>query len=473
MNISPYISNSSPNNMIADVFNSAPNFTLINKKLGFEVPFYRQGMGIVNETTRVNKGVSLFSNSDSSVYERGYTMYDSEAVINFSSDIAAYNYGVAQAANFKYIYGDYEGAYGDVNSLVTRNRVANFAKGVMDGGSYFGQWVGAMEYFTNVQVWDGGATSFYTNPSLSGIGNQGVSAGGNLHDHINMNIVIGYGVDLSRNGANFDPTSSLYNYIHRFRAINKLKAAGLIPQMQKQIGYLAGYCDNFGSNIPTFNHRIYLNTPYNAGSFIYHSYLSEESLATMESYAIYGMLEGDGIWYWKSPGIAMSDNKNDSIDILYSGFSLSLCGFVGSPSPPTPFGEGHGNRPNPIRSYNYVDGLSVEEVFKSAHVFSQIQSVVIGGSKIDADYSYKRGNGAWINVSKPSNGSGIVADYQAGRPIVTKIINGNDIVFVCTDPRADNNTTTKIKINHAGNQWAFSLQDRRTKVFKTIINPAI
>lgn len=473
MNISSYISNSSPDNMIADAFNSAPNFTLSTKKLGFEIPFYRQGIGLVNASQRQSKGISLFSNSDSTIYERGNTMYDPEATSAFTSDEDAYNYGVAKAGGFKYIFGDYEGTYGDANNFTSRSRIANFAKGVKDGGSYFGQWVDAMHYFTSIQVWDSGATSFYNTPSASGIGNQGVSIGGNLNDYINMNIVIGYGVDLNRSGTAFDPESSLYNYIHRFRAIKRMKEAGLIPHVQKQIGYLAGYCDNFGANIPTFHHRIYLDSPYTPESYIYHDYLSEESLATMESYALYGMLEGDGIWYWKAPGIAVSDHKNDSIDILYSGFPLSLCGFSGSPSPPTPFGAGHGNRPTPNRSYNYIDGLSVEEVFKSAHIFSQVESVVNGGTKIDADYSYKRGAGAWVSVSKPLNGSGIVADYQGGRPIVTKIVNGNNILFICTDPKADNLSTTKIKVNHAGQQWVFSMQDRRTKVFKTIINPFI
>lgn len=474
MNVNSYISNSTPNNMIADVFNSAPNFTLSTKKLGFEIPFYRTGLGIVSAATRANKGVSLLSSSDSSIYERGYTMYDPEAVTNFTTNTDAYNYGVAIAPSFKYIFGDYEGVYGDANNATTRDRIANFAKGIKDAGSYFGQWVGAMDYFTNIQVWSAGANTFYNTPTMSGIGNQSVaSLGGILNDQLTMNIVIGYGLDLSRNNANFDPEAGLYNYIHRFRAIKKMKEAGLIPQVQKQIGYLAGYCDNFGNTVPTFRQRIYLDSPYNTGSYIYQDYLSEESLATMESYALYGMLEGDGVWYWKAPGIAMSDAKNDSVDILYSGFPLTFCGFVGSPSPPTPFGAGHGNRPSPNRSYNYIDGLSVEEVFKSAHIFSQVESVVNGGTKIDADYSYKRGAGSWTSVTKPLNGSGIVADYQAGRPIVTKIVNGNNILFVCTDPKADDLTTTKIKVNHAGQQWVFSMQDRRTKIFKTIINPFI
>ena len=469
MNISSYTSNSSAGNMIADVFNSAPNFSLTTKKLGFEIPFYRQGLGIVNAATRATKGVSLFSNSDSTIYERANTMYDPEATSAFTSDGAAYNYGASQAFSFKYIFGDFEGNYGDVNNSTTRDRVANFGKGMKDNGSYFGQWVDAMHYFTGVQVWDAGAASFYSTPSVSGIGNQPVSLGGNLHDYINMNIVIGYGVDLNRGGTAFDPESSLYNYIHRFRAIKRLKEVGLVPHVQKQIGYLAGYCDGFGANVPLFRHRIYLNSPYNPGSYIYHDYLSEESLATMESYAIYGMLEGDGVWYWKAPGIAMSDDKNDSIDILYSGFPLSLCGFSGSPSPPTPFGVGFGNRPSPVRSYNYVDGLSVEEVFKGAHIFSQIESIVNGGVKIDADYSYKRGSGSWSSVSKPLDGSGIVADFQGGRPIVTKVVNGNNLLVICTDPRANDYTTTKIKVNHGGKQWVFSLQDRRTKIFKLSI----
>jgi hypothetical protein len=473
MNISPYISNSTPDNMVADVFNSAPTFTLTTKKFGFEVPFYRTGLGIVNAATRYNKGISLLSNTDSSIYERGYTMYDSEAVTNFTSNAFALAYGASTASSFKYIFGDYEGVYGDVNNSTTRERVANFAKGVKDAGSYFGQWVDAMSYFTSIQVWDAGATTFYNTPIVSGIGNQSVtSLGGTLNDQINMNIVIGYGVDLSRNNAAFDPEVNLYNYIHRFRAIKKMKEAGLISHVQKQIGFLAGYCDNFGANVPIFRHRVYLDAPYTNTSYIYQDYLSEESLATMESYALYGMLEGDGIWYWKSPGIAISDAKNDSVDILYSGFDLNKTGFSGSPSPPTPFGVGHGNRPTPNRSYNYIDGLSVEEVFKSAHVFSQIENIVSGGTKIDADFSYKRGAGSWVSVSKPSNGSGIVADYQGGRPIVTKIINGNNILFICTDPKADNLSTTKIKVSHSGNQWIFSMQDRRTKVFKTVINSA-
>lgn len=465
MRIETYDSAASPTNMIPDVFNSAPNFTLgAGKLFGFETPFHIGGTTL-NATSRGNKGITLFSNSDSSSLLRANTMYDPEASSNFGSNASAYAYGVDRSAAFKYVFGDFEGVYGNANNFTTRDRISNFGKGMMDGGSYFGQWVDAMDYFTDVQVWDSDAISFYNSPSVSGIGNQGVSLGGVLHNYLNMNIVIGYGVDVSRNYAKLDPEAALYNYIHRFRAISRMKQVGLIPHVQKQIGFLAGYCDNFGANIPTFRQRTYLGSPYNSGSYVWHDYLSEESLAQMESYNIYGILEGDGVWYWQAPGIAISDEVNDKLDILYSGFPLSLCGFSGSPSPPTPFGIGSGNRPTPNRSYCSIDGLSVEEQFKGAYKVSQITSILDGGTKTDSPYSYKRPTGSWIDVTKPLNGYGIVEDYQNTRPIVDKVVKNNEVTFVCTDPGAANYSATKLKLSHAGKQWLVAMQDQRTEIF--------
>lgn len=465
MRIQSYNSQAGPKNMIPDVFNSAPNFTLgAGKLLGFEVPFYVNG-SILNSTARGNKGITLFSNSDTSSLLRANTMYADESESHFGSDSSAYDYGVNRAAAFKYVFGDYEGLYGNVNDPTTRNRVANFGKGMMDGGSYYGQWVDGMEYFTGIQVWDTNAIAFYNTPAVSGIGNQGVSIGGKLHDYLNLNIVIGYGVDVSRDYKRLDPEAALYNYIHRFRALNRLKQANLVTHVQKQIGFLAGYCDNFGNNIPTFHQRTFLDSPYNPGSYVWIDYLSEESLAQMESYAIWGILEGDGIWYWKAPGIALSDKRNDSVDILYSGFPLSLCGFSGSPSPPTPFGFESGNRPVPNRYYSVVDGLSVEEQFKGAHKISQITEVLNGGTQTDSPYSYKRPVGSWTTVTKPVNGYGIVEDYSNKRPIVKKVVKGNIATFIVTDPGAANYSQTKIKLAHGGKQWLVAMQDQRTEIF--------
>lgn len=455
---------SSPANMGVSALAQAPNFTLSTKKFGFECGFYANN----EEKTAAQlqaKGNTIFTRGSigASPANKFATVYNSDSQgFDFSNNTGAYNAGFGFANSYKTIMLDFENQYGDYNNPTNVDRIGNFIKGAVDNGAKVGEFLYGMLIWNDKHVWNGqAAKNQYINPTISGIGTKYVnSLGKTLGELYNLHSKIGYGTIVIQGRQNHDPRAAVYEFIHQFRVFKRQKQAGLLPHVNESLAYVWGPSDTFGAGIPNFWHRINLEAPLNGSIRILNR--SEESLKIMKSYAIWSMIEGDGIWYWDAQ-ILSSTTKNDVIDILYSGFPNGEMQYTGNSSLP-------GSRPTPTRTYPYLDGLSKDIIWQGAHEFSQIESIVTGGTKSEPSYLFKRGSAAnFTTVTPVSGGSEIVEAYEQERPIVTKIVNGANLVFVAQDPAAIEGKITKVKVSHNGKSYFLSLNADEPRIYKFTI----
>lgn len=458
MNIQGFRRTSSPENMAVSAFSQCPDFTFSRKKFGFESGFYLEGAK-VNKAGMAAKGSTLFKTGTegAGAYETFLTVTESYVGSSFDSNAGAYALGEALAVDHKYMFLDFEGIWGDLDDFTTRQRVGHMLKGAKDGGAFVGEFL--YDVWNSHFVFSSGARSQLTAPVVNGVSAHNVEEMDNtpMAQLYGLTKAIGYGSNYVNTRQNMDPRIAIYNYVYKMRVHEAQKQAGLVPADSHPFGYLWGGCDSFNAGKPPFRQRIYLDAPYSG--YIWINNHSEESLKIMKGFAIWAFVESIGAWYW-NPQILSSDNKNDVIDILYSGFMLDQRGYVGSASLP-------GYRPDPPRSYPFLDGLSTDVVFQAAHEISQIESVLNGGTKTEPDYSFKRGNsGSFQSVSVATDGTGIVDACEDQLPILVKIVNGSSLVFVVQDPGANEGQITKIKAVHGEKSYFLSANADEPKIYR-------
>lgn len=457
-----YNRTSSPNNMSVSALSQSPNFSTA-KSFGFECGFFHQGE--VKSAAQLSaKGNTIFSRgAATSAANKFATVMNSDSQsFDFSTNQGAYNAGFGFANVAKTLVLDFENQYGDYNVQDNVERIGNFIKGARDNGAKVGEFLYGMQIWNDKRVWDGSAArAQYTNPAISGIGTKTVnSLNTTLGQLYNLHTKIGYGTIAVTGRRNHDPRAAIYEFIHDFRVFKSLKTAGLLNHVNTSISYLWGASDTFGAGIPNFWHRIGLESPYNGDIRILNR--SEESLKIMKGYAIWSMIEGNGLWYWDSL-IPSSDTKNDVIDILYSGFPNGEMQYTGSSSLP-------GSRPDPVRTYPYLDGLSKDVIWEGVHEFSIVENAIIGGTKSEPNYSFKRGNsGGFTAVTVAQNGTAIVDAYEQELPVVCEIVNGSNLVFVVQDPACEEGVISKIKVSHAGKSYFLSANADEPKIYKFTI----
>lgn len=459
MIVKGYNKTSSPGNMSVSALSQAPNFTTA-KIFGFECGFYHQGE-VKTAGQLAAKGNTIFTRNASITNSSKFaTVMNSDSQsFDFSTNEGAYSAGYGFANVAKTIVLDFENEYGDYNNSTNVDRIGNFIKGARDNGAKVGEFLYGMQIWNDKHVWAGSqARAQYTNPAISGIGTKTVnSLSTTLGSLYNLHTKIGYGTIAVTGRQNHDPRAAIYDFIHEFRVFKKQKAVNLLPHVDMSLAYLWGGSDTFGAGIPNFWHRIALEAPYNGDISILNR--AEESLKIMRGYAIWAMLESNGLWYWDSM-IPSSDTKNDVIDILYSGFPNGEMNYSGSSSLP-------GGRPSPVRTYPYLDGLSKDEIWNASYEMSLIESVLLGGTKTEPNYSFKRGDsGSFTAVTIPGNGTGIVDAYEQELPIVAKIVNGSNLVFVVQDPACVEGTISKIRVIHNSKSYFLSANADEPKIYK-------
>lgn len=441
---------SSPKNMSVSALKVANSFSIKTKIFGFETGSYLAG-SFASVTQLRSKGHNIFPDGNAPSSEKFLTVTANIVDGHFGSNTSAYNLGLGLAAESKFLICDFENEYGNYANLTNLERVAHFIKGAKDGGARVGEFLHRV--FNDVAVWDNAAKTQITNPVMSGLGTNNVAAMNRTMGSLyGFNIVLGYGVNYVTGRRDFDPRATIYDYVYKLRVHKAMIKNGIVPADCISVGFLWGGCDGFNSGKPMVKHRVYLDAPY--GGYLNIDNYDEESQKTIKGYALWAFVEAEGAIYW-GPKIASSDTKNDVIDILYS--SYPHCSSHGTSGLP-------GSRPNPIRMYPYLDGLSQDATYESAYEFAQIEDMLDGGQKSDPDFSFRRGNGFFEAVVKPADGTGIVDDYSLERPIVAKIVKGNKVLFVVQDPAAAQGKTTKIKVSHANKTWLISLNADDPKI---------
>lgn len=449
---------SSPANMAVSALDG-PGFTLTNTKFGYECGFYKSGASLT-QSQLATKGCTLFPGHIGTTQASKLNTIDNSETPDFSSNTSAYNAGVNFASISKYIVLDMENQYGDYNNSTNLDRIGNFIKGATDSGALVGEFL--YDIWNDKHVWSSNAKSQYTSPTISGIGTKNVpSLGVTLGSLYNLHLVTGYGTISVQGNQRHDPRAAIYDYIHLFRVNKKQKAVGLINHVNTaSLGYLWGPSDPYGAGIPNFRHRVYMDAPYGGYTWILNR--SEEDLRIMKGYAIWAAIEGHGAWYWDAQ-VLTSDNRNDVVDIIYSGFPSNECGTVGASNLP-------GSRPSPARTYPYLDGLSKDYIWEGMSEFATVETNIQNGTKSDPTFQYKRNNATnYTTVTPVTNGSYIVDAYEQGWPIVCKIVDGNTVVFVLQDPTAKHGEVTKVKVTHDTKSWLLTATSGDPKIYKFTI----
>lgn len=457
MIVRTFLNTSSPKKMTVSAITEAPNFG-VSRKAGFENPFWAQGSeknaGYMN-----GKGNTVFSRtvSGASDSQKFATVYASDTSgFDFSSNSGAYNSGFNFASNYKTLVLDFENEYGDYDDITNVERVGNFIKGARDNGAKVGEFLQGMRIWNDKLVWSSGARTQLTNPVISGIGTKPVpSLNTTLGQLYNLHTKIGYGTIVVQGRQEHDPRAAIYNYIYEFLVFQKMKANGLLNHVDTSMGYLWGASDTFGSGIPNFWHNIPLDPPYNGDIRILNR--SEENLKIMKGYALWALLLSNGFWYWNGQG-TVSDTKNDVTDILQSGFPSGEMEYTGTSSLVLP---------SPRRIYPFMDGLSMNVCFEALYEFSQVESIVLNGTRSQPDFEFKRGDGGSFQpVSIASNGTGIVDAYEDELPIVFKWVSGSQVLYVLQDPSCNEGKITKVRVAHGGKTYFLAVNSDEPKIFK-------
>ena len=434
MKIASFWRTSSPENMAVSAMKKMPDVALKSKLFGFECGFYENG-SLMTDSQLQKKGHNLFRKGGKTTSLLTCT---GDIVENhFGSNESAYNLGKSLGQAHQYIVLDLENQWGNYDDPTTLDRVGHLLKGMKEEGALVGDFLYAV--FSRNMVWDNDAKAQLQNPSINGVGTKIVpSLGVPLSSLYGLHKMIGYGNAYWTGKANHDPRYAIYNYIYQLRVNRKLRTQGKIPANTPSIGYLWGGCDSFNTGKPLINHRIYVD-----GGYVNIQHSNEEAASIMKGYAIWGMVEGDGVYYWTST--SMSDNRNDVIDILYSGFPH--CSSTGNIALPP-------SRPEPVRIYPYQDGLSADAIHEGVYEVSFIQDSLEQGQFEDANYAFKReGDTNFQSVMRNNDDTAIVEDYLQARPVVLKIVDKKSVFFVIQDPVASQNAQTKIKLSHAKKTW--------------------
>ena len=444
MKITGFNRSGSPERMGVSAIDICPDFTLNNYLFGFESGFYRNNAKMT-KAQMIAKGVNLQNYQAGGTRDETLLTVGANMTGNFGTNAGAYQTGQDLGGQFKYLICDFENQYGGYdNGTSAVDRVGNFIKGATDAGALVGEYLWDMFVWNEKSVFQANARTQISAPVVSGIGLINVpSLNRNLASLYNLFLVNGYGSGNTAELNKLDPRTKVYNAIYQFRVYKSLKAAGLIPHVQKAFLYMWAPVDPLFSGIPAIKHRIYLDAPYANGNYVWINGNPESDPNTMKGLAMWSVFEGSGAFYWDTPGILTSNTKNDIVDIALSGHPD--WGHVGGAMP--------NSRPDPNRMYPYLDGLGKDATWEGMYEASKVQ-YMLDGVKSDPDFAYKNaGSVGFTNVVKPTNGTGIVDDFEQQRPVVGKVVKGSEVLFLIQHPFCMHGTRTQIKISHGGKSW--------------------
>lgn len=175
-----------------------------------------------------------------------------------------------------------------------------------------------------------------------------------------------------------------------------------------------------------------------------------------EALAIFGLLEGDGVYLWDAHGV--SDGNPDGIfrTLQYCVDYKDDRGEWQPDVPGTPIGKA---------TTWYPPSLSFAPDYYAlgAWKYSQIADVVARGQRVDLEYSTDDGKTWYV---PPANG-GMIADViHDKRPLVTGAVCGQDVAIVVFHPFQGVAATTELQVRYGQDIFSIDLFGTRARVYR-------
>jgi hypothetical protein len=175
-----------------------------------------------------------------------------------------------------------------------------------------------------------------------------------------------------------------------------------------------------------------------------------------EALAVFGLLEGDGIYLWDAHGVSDGDPNGIFSTMKYCIDYKDDRGEWRPDVAGTPIG-------NNQRWYPTCLAFAPDYYALGAWKYAQIADVVTRGKRVDFEYSMDGGKTWYV---PPANG-GMLADViHDKRPVVTGAVHGQDVAVVVFHPFQGVAETTKLQIRYGKETFSIELFGTRARVYR-------
>lgn len=177
-----------------------------------------------------------------------------------------------------------------------------------------------------------------------------------------------------------------------------------------------------------------------------------------EALALFGLLEGDGVYLWDAHGISDGDPNGIFSTLKYCQDYHDDRGEWRPDSPGEPLGEAR-------TWYPPCMAFAPDYYALGAWKFSQIADVVTAGRKLDFEYSLDDGKTWYL---PPANGATMADVIHDKRPIVAGAVHGQDIAVVAFHPFQGVADTTSLQVRCGKSVFAIRLFGTRARVYRGV-----
>jgi len=175
-----------------------------------------------------------------------------------------------------------------------------------------------------------------------------------------------------------------------------------------------------------------------------------------EALALFGLLEGDGIYLWDAHGVSDGDPNAIFGTLHYCVDYKDNRGEWRPDKPGDPLGKKRG-------WYPYAMAFAPDYYALGAWKYAQIADVVAKGRRVDFEYSLDDGHTWYV---PPANGGAMADVIHDKRPIVTGAVSGQDIAVVAFHPFQGVANKATLRIRHGKDIFAVTLAGTRARVFR-------
>ena len=175
-----------------------------------------------------------------------------------------------------------------------------------------------------------------------------------------------------------------------------------------------------------------------------------------EALALFGLLEGDGIYLWDAHGVSDGDPNGIFQTLRYCVDYKDDRGEWRPDVPGTPIGRAKTwYPPTPCFAPDYYA--------LGAWKYSQIADVIAGGKRVDFEYSMDDGKTWYV---PPANGGTMADVIHDKRPIVTGAVRGQDVAVVVFHPFQNVAATTRLTIRYGKDTFSIEVLGTRARVYR-------
>ena len=180
-----------------------------------------------------------------------------------------------------------------------------------------------------------------------------------------------------------------------------------------------------------------------------------------EALALFGLLEGDGIYLWDAHGTSDGDPNGIFGTLQYCVDYKDNRGEWRPDKPGAPLGSKRG-------WYPYAMAYAADYYALGAWKYAQIADVVAKGRRVDFEYSLDDGR-TWY--TPPANGGAMVDVIHDKRPIVTGAVSGQDIAVVVFHPFQGVADKATLRVRQGKDVFAVTVTGTRARVFRGKLSP--